>query len=267
MTKLIRIIVKIFQNLFFFRKKQGFEIAGSKDEYLEIFKNAKSKIYPMIDNFEKKMGYSIDKKWLDDLALITQVSIKKSEINYQHGRVLYSSLKKYLKNFDDKNLTIFETGTARGFSSVCMSKALKEENMNGEIHTIDILPNNKKIYWNCITDHEVGRTTRIELLSNYSELTKNIHFHNMKSIEFTKNFNLKRINFAFLDAEHNEENIKFEYEYVMNRQFKNDIIIFDDYDDKYESLKKYLNQVLTKKYITKIISGSDNRHYLYCSKI
>ena len=54
------------------------------------------KIYKEIDLFEERCDFKIDKKWLDNLALHTQV-VKKSEINYQHGRVLYSSLRDYIK--------------------------------------------------------------------------------------------------------------------------------------------------------------------------
>ena len=57
--------------------------------------------------------------------------------------------------FDE--ITILETGTARGYSSICMSKALNDRKQKGKIFTIDILPNNKKMYWNCIEDHK-GKT-------------------------------------------------------------------------------------------------------------
>ena len=72
------------------------------------------------------MGYSIDKEWLNKLALQTQIVIKKSPLNYAHGRVLYSLLRNYLRTNSKKlkGLNIVETGTARGFSSLYMAKAL-----------------------------------------------------------------------------------------------------------------------------------------------
>ena len=79
--------------------------------------------YKEIDNFEESCGYFLDKDWLDNLALYTQIVIKKSQINYQHGRILYSLLMKYLNQNNDK-INVLETGTARGFSSICMSKAI-----------------------------------------------------------------------------------------------------------------------------------------------
>ena len=44
-----------------------------------------------------------------------------------------------------------------------MAKALLDRKKDGKIFTIDILPHNKKIIWNCIEDFN-GKSTRIELL-------------------------------------------------------------------------------------------------------
>ena len=33
-----------------------------------------------------------------------------------------------------------------------MSKAINDANIKGKIITIDIIPNDQKIYWNCIDD-------------------------------------------------------------------------------------------------------------------
>ena len=63
----------------------------------------------------------------------------------------------------DGNINILETGTSKGFSS-CMAKALRDQNKIGSIHTIDILPKDKKIYWNNISDFEGKKLER-----NYSE--------------------------------------------------------------------------------------------------
>ena len=62
------------------------------------------------DEFEEKNGFKIDKQFLDEL-LKTQITIKKSENNYQHGRVLYSVLCDYISNKNVNSLNqIFEVG-------------------------------------------------------------------------------------------------------------------------------------------------------------
>jgi hypothetical protein len=82
----------------------------------------------IIEAYENEKGFFINKLWLDNLALHTQITIKKSELCYAHGRVLYTALSYYLSkqplSFRSQRITIWETGTARGFSSLCMAKAL-----------------------------------------------------------------------------------------------------------------------------------------------
>ena len=77
--------------------------------------------------------------------MITQVTIKNSDICYAHGRVLYSALCHYIKKLNH-SISIIETGTSKGFSSLCMAKALSDLKKIGSIHTIDILPINKKFF-------------------------------------------------------------------------------------------------------------------------
>ena len=43
--------------------------------------------------------------------------------------------------------TIVETGTARGFSSICMSKALIDQKKSGKIISLDCISHNEKIFW------------------------------------------------------------------------------------------------------------------------
>ena len=219
-----------------------FPIANEND-YKLIYQKAKNRKFKEIDIFENKKKFKIDAQWLDNLALYTQVVKKKSLINYQHGRVLYSTLKDYLKKNKYEKINIFETGTARGFSSIVMSKVLNENNQRGKIFTIDILPNNKKIYWNCILDLK-GKHTRSELLANWSEELKNITFLTGKSEEIIKNLELNRINFAFLDGAHNFKVLKKEFDYVKIRQKIGDIIVFDDVtDSEFDEIVNFISNI------------------------
>ena len=163
MKKLIKkIIKKLIGNIYFFIEliyESSFfsdyliiKPLGDLNTYINLSKIAEKNTYSFekVSEFEKKMGYSIDKKWINKLALYTQVVIKKSPLNYAHGRILYSALRNYLnKNLKQiKSINIIETGTARGFSALCMAKALNDMQQEGKISTIDILPHDKKIFWN-----------------------------------------------------------------------------------------------------------------------
>lgn len=257
-------ILKVLKNIFVREKYPLLE----KNEYLNLFNNIKDDVSNEIDQFEKNTGYKIKKLWIDNLALHTQIVKKKSALNYHHGRLLYSALRSYISKNKGQTINILETGTARGFSSICMSKALIDSNCYGKIYTIDIVPNNEKIYWNCIDDWE-GKKTRLQLLNNWSDEIENVVFLTGDCDNVLKNFYLSRINFAFLDAQHNYLNIKNEFNYVSNRQFKGDIIIFDDVNvDQFPEISKFINELEKKKtYKLKVISSSEYRSYCLAIKL
>ena len=103
--------------------------------YLDLWKEVKSRDYnKFYRELEKDFNIKIDneiQEFIHNLALTTQITIKRSRMLYLHGFVLYSSLLNYLKsnksNISDKSnkpISILETGTARGFSSLVMAKAI-----------------------------------------------------------------------------------------------------------------------------------------------
>lgn len=248
---------------------------SSKENYYKLFEKAKANTYSIkdVDTLEKECGYSINKNWIDSLALQTQIVIKKSELNYAHGRVLYSVLRKYLSTLDkdNKSLNIIETGTARGFSALCMAKALSDSKFEGSICTLDVLPHFKKIFWNCISDHTNGSQSRNDLLSDWSDLSERyIIFlqgfakHILNKIAFT------RINFAFLDGSHTYEDVMFEFKIISKRQKKGDVVIFDDYNEEnFPGIVKAIKFIAEeKKYEIKLIHNKNtHRDYAIAKKL
>ncbi|NJO88106.1 MAG: class I SAM-dependent methyltransferase [Chloroflexia bacterium] len=197
---------------------------ADKEHYFKLASEAKLKKYPIINNYEQKYNYSIDLDWMHELALHTQIVVKKSELNYQHGRLLYSSLRSYISKNIPAYVNIIETGTARGFSSLCMAKALEDANIHGKIITLDVLPHHHKMYWNCIDDLE-GKKTRSQLLKNYHHLTeKYIVFHQGNSLTELQKIQMERIHFAFLDGSHNYYHLMKEFMEIFPRQNENDIV-------------------------------------------
>lgn len=247
----------------------GREPRSSKETYLEIWEKAKKHHYPMIDQFENDFGFAIDSRWFHDLALHTQVVIKESEICYQHGRLLYTFLSDYLKKNNIDSVNILETGTARGFSSLCMAKALQDQVTNGKILTIDPLPHNVKMFWNCIDDNE-GQKTRAQLLIDYSELINRfIWFIEGKSKDLLNKHELSRIHFAFLDGSHDYDDLKFEVSYVVSRQQKGDIIFFDDFNHTYfPGIVQAVKELeFEGNYSVKVLSANDQRGYAIAEKL
>ena len=130
--KLIGIIYLFIENIYNSSFLTNYLIEkplGNSSTYIKLNKEAEKNTYSLKEvlEFEKKMGYSIDKKWISELALYTQVVIKKSALNYAHGRILYSVLSNYLsKNLKEiKSLNIVETGLHVAFQHFVWQKHCK----------------------------------------------------------------------------------------------------------------------------------------------
>lgn len=242
---------------------------ADKTTYLQIAKKAKEKRYEQVDIYEQSTSYAIDKSWLDKLALHTQVVKKKSVICYQHGRLLYSTLRKYIEESKVACVNIIETGTARGFSAMCMSKALSDARTGGKIVTFDVLPHNVKMFWNCIDDLE-GEKTREELLYNYSAFLDNyVIFHQGDTqIELPK-VQLSRVHFAFLDGTHHYNDVLIEFDAIKYKQKRGDIIFFDDYTPSiFPGVVKAVDEICDKYAYTKqVIQIDSNRGYVIAKKV
>ncbi len=245
----MNIIFKIFNKIMFFfgiyRYHFGFINNKKIEDYEKIHNITKNKKYIDVDKLEEKYQFKIDKNYFENLAFNTQVVIKKNEINYQHGRILYTYLSDYItrNKSSNNNINILETGTARGFSSICMSKALLDSNTNGKIFTIDILPHNVKMVWNCPKDLQ-QISSRGEILKDWIEELSNIIFLTGSSRNVLNNLFLNRVHFAFLDGLHTYSAVKCEFNYINERQISGDMIIFDDVvKNKYNGVVNLIDEV------------------------
>lgn len=198
-------------------------------EYRRIWAEAQRQPYPVVDRYEEMCEAAIDPEWFQQLALLTQVPIKQSAICYQHGRLLYATLVRYTRQRARQHLTIVETGTARGFSALCMAKALDDAGATGRIASFDVLPHDVKILWNCVRDAE-GPRTRADLLRDYSELMERyVAFHRGDTKRELARMSVPRVHFAFLDSVHEYDHVMAEFLSIRDRQVTGDVLFFDDY--------------------------------------
>lgn len=200
---------------------------ATAQEYTEIFNYAKAKRYEKIDALEESLGFKVERDWLEKLVLHTQIVKKKSDIVFEHGRLLYSLLRAYIAHASPGQISILETGTARGYSALCMAKALFDAGIEGRIVSVDVLPHLIPQIWNCIDDLERPKS-RAELLAPWSELTSRVLFLQSDTKYLLPRIGLERINFAFLDAQHTFRAVSAEFEAIRCRQVAGDMIFFDD---------------------------------------
>jgi hypothetical protein len=243
-----------------------------REVYLNLASSAQTKKYPEVDQLENQMGFRIDPEWFHNLALHTQVGFKKTELCYQHGRILYSALSRYLQENPGKDegeiINIWETGTARGFSCICMAKALNDQKRSGTIITFDLLPHQRPMFWNCIDDHE-GPKTRLELLSPWMDLLeRHIIFHQGDTRLDLPKVKTNRINFAFLDGAHSYKDVLFEFQQIKDCQQPGDIIVYDDYTkEQFPGIVQAVDEICAEyHYRPTVLKVHNNRGYVVATK-
>lgn len=222
---------------------------GNPETYRSLWEYAKSQVYPEIDGYEQETGFAIDPEFYNDLGLHTQVCIKGSNICYAHGRVVYSALRRFIADNPQDYYILLETGTARGFSALCMAKALSDAGVQGNIRTHDIIPHDQLLYWNCIDDHEKGLQTRAQLLAPWGELNKFVTFVTGDS---KKTLQPTPVDFAFLDGGHTYEDVKHEFSCLINPK----VVVFDDYTPhQFPGVCKAIDETPLKKRYLKAARG------------
>jgi predicted O-methyltransferase YrrM len=242
---------------------------ADRKTYQDLATTAASQTYPEIVEFERQSGYAVETAWLADLALHTQIVIKRSPLCYAHGRVIYSALCRYLKNLDmSETVSILETGTARGFSSLCMAKALHDMKRSGSVVTIDRLPHKIPIFWNCIDDLD-GKKTRQELLFPWQSLVERyLVYLEGDSRELLPRLGMQRINVAFLDGAHSREDVLFEFNHIYDSQKIGDLIIFDDYTvEQFPGIVAAVDEICSSKnYHKQVLKAHQGRGYVVAIK-
>lgn len=245
-------------------------LKGQKSDYDRRFAQASNYQNTNVEEFEEEMSHRIPTGFLLDAAYHCQISIKGSFPDYSHGRVIYASLSKYITNaLETDNFTIYETGTAKGFSCLCMAKAMSDTDSSGKIITFDIIPHEREMYWNCVNDHLRGPTKRSELLRKWSQLLDDyILFVEGNTKLMMSKVHASRIHFAFLDGGHTYQDVCSEFEWVEKKQRQGDVVIFDDYNDvDFPEIVQAVDQMKKKyNYSIKVVSLTGNRHMAICEK-
>lgn len=185
-------------------------------------------------------------EFINQLALITQVTKNVSQIDYSHGFLLLSLLKRIKKHHPNvQNLRYFETGTARGFSALTVAYIANELFQEYEVTTIDILDHLTKRYWNCIGDTK-GRRSRQELLNGYSNLLPKVKFLTKRTSIYMKENKSHRTHLVFLDGSHTYKDVRREFNWIAESQEIGDIILLDDVTvGQFDGICKFVNKEKT----------------------
>jgi len=158
-------------------------------------------------------------------------------IGYPAWNLLYYSLLCSLPT-DGRNVVVLETGTNMGISTIIMAQALKDLDVPGIVHTVDIDDENINL-----AKQNVERAG----LSEY------VHFNNQNSISFLADFVEQKdyIDFAFLDSNHEFQHVWDEFSIIYPLIVASKGKVYFD-NSTHRGVSKFLN-ILRKAYGGNII--------------
>ena len=196
----------------------------SAAEYERIFALERANVYPMVDAFEQRMGYAVDREKLEAAARVLSCPFKASPPNWQHGRVIYAAWRKYLET-SNVPVACLDIGTAKGFSALCARWALMDSGRLGLVASVDVMPLTSRVRRNTIAEVD-GLLTLPEILEPWPE-SRDIAFRHMTGIDWLRE-RQRRVNLAFVDGKHQGEVVSIEGQLLADRQESGDLVIFDD---------------------------------------
>jgi len=195
--------------------------------------------------------YAIDvwqndlRTFIDELARRSLVYNSSVRLVHASGLILYTIVRVMAET--RPYLRILETGTARGFGSTVMAKALYDSGCDGNIITVDVLPTSGELLWTGL-GIPFRPITRYELLEPWSNLVERyITYLQLDSPRSLNRLGIKHINFAFVDAMHDYDSAIGEANYIASHQKSGDMVLFDDVGVQFPGVKKAVDEIKTNK--------------------
>ena len=198
-------------------------------DYQAIFDAERVKEYPIVDAFEQRMAYAIDRSKLEAAARVLACPLKKSPPNWQHGRVLYAVARKYWQEHASECHLSVDIGTAKGFSALCAVWArLDSEAPVSLVWSCDVIDPDARVSRNTVAEVD-GLKTLSETLEPWPEAIS-IEFWKMTGVELLKHASKQgqRIGIAFVDGKHSGHVVAEEGHLLSLLQRPGDLVIFDD---------------------------------------
>lgn len=198
--------------------------AHTVDRYAEAFAQARALSYPALDALEARLGYAVNREWLDEAGRVLCCPIKKSPPHWQHGRLLYAVVRDYLRTRAGA-FTALDIGTAKGFSALCVRKGFLDAVADVQLTSVDVMPPTARCYRNTVAELD-GLKTLDEILAPWPE-AGDITFVESTGIDWLQGHQ-DRIHVAFVDGKHTGEAVRQEGKLLARRQQPGDVAIFDD---------------------------------------
>lgn len=210
--------------------------ARLEEQYNKAFLLEAAKQYPPIDGIEAAFGFRLDRVKMENAARVLACPVKVNPPNWQHGRVLYAAARFYLYSLAAKRpgmplsempgVTFLDIGTAKGFSALCARWAVDDSGIAGEVFSCDVIDPKGKVKRNTVAECN-GERTLAEILKPWAADASRITFLKSTGVDWLMQ-RQSRVNFAFIDGKHTQDQVGNELALLANRQLKGDMVVCDD---------------------------------------
>lgn len=206
----------------------------TRAEYDAIFETERVREYPVVDALEKRLGYAIDRAWLERVARVLACPLKKNPPCWQHGRVIYAVLRSRLRAFEPgrDDLSLLDVGTAKGFSALCARRALQDAGQDGDVWSVDVIAPQSRERRNTVVEVDWPRTL-YETIDHAGEEVvlkdvMQVFFLQSTGVDWLRGNGGQRVHFAFVDGKHRNDVVEEELLLLSKAQRPGDRIVVDD---------------------------------------
>lgn len=195
------------------------------EDYARIFDEERAREYPIVDAFEQRCGFAIDRVKLESAARILACPVKANPPNWQHGRLLYAAVRQHCATAPNGHMTFLDVGTAKGFSALVLQWAMDDAGRYGRVQSVDVIDPHSRERRNTVSELDGFKTLR-ELLAPWPE-SERVEFRQSTGASWIEQ-SMERFHVAFIDGKHTGHVVRREGVLLSKRQATGDLVIFDD---------------------------------------
>jgi hypothetical protein len=189
--------------------------------------------YPQIDEFERSVGFQIERYRLEQPARRLACPLKKHPACWQHGRIVYAMVRRVLAGWDESTIPadplFLDIGTAKGFSALMMQLAIEDSGIPRsyfQVVSLDVIDPQERCNRNSVAEID-GPLTLEEMLAPWHEIAMNIDFRRADAVSWLAQQS-RRVHFAFIDGKHSYEAVSGELSQLARLQRSGDALVCDD---------------------------------------